>query len=200
MQSFVEWANELDRVDVLLENAGLATEEFRLAEEDESTIKVNVLSTFLLGILMLPKLRQTAANYRVSPSLTIVSSLVHHWINLDEIENVPSGKLFDYLSDPRRVRMGQRYNVSKLLEVFSVRQMAKLHPIGQEGTAQCHSVIINCVNPGSCRSEITREAGLAMNLAKLALARSTEMGSRTLVHAASAGPETYVEPHKALSA
>ncbi|KZP04779.1 NAD(P)-binding protein [Athelia psychrophila] len=49
---------ELPRLDVLLvENAGIATPNFRLAEGCERTITVNVISTFLLFFLCLPKSR-----------------------------------------------------------------------------------------------------------------------------------------------
>lgn len=44
-------------------NAGKVTQEFYLVEGNESTIAVNVVNTFLLALLMLPKLRQAAEEY-----------------------------------------------------------------------------------------------------------------------------------------
>lgn len=67
---------ELDRVDVVCENAGIATGTFRLTERDESTITTNVVSTFLLAFLLLPKLKETARRFNTSPTITITSSEV----------------------------------------------------------------------------------------------------------------------------
>lgn len=67
---------ELDRVDIVCENAGIATGTFRLAERDESTITVNVVSTFLLALLLLPKLKETAKNFNTLPTLTFTCSEV----------------------------------------------------------------------------------------------------------------------------
>ncbi len=44
---------------------------------NESTITVNVVSTFLLALLILPKLQETAKLQGTTPNLTIVSSEVH---------------------------------------------------------------------------------------------------------------------------
>lgn len=46
-------------------------------EGNESTITVNVVSTFLLALLILPKLQETAQQFNITPNLTIVSSEVH---------------------------------------------------------------------------------------------------------------------------
>lgn len=37
----------------------------------------NVVSTFLLALLMLPKLRESGRNFNMTPTLTIVSSEMH---------------------------------------------------------------------------------------------------------------------------
>lgn len=50
---------------------------------------------------------------------------------------------------------------------------------------------MNLINPGLCHSELARDAGYGLAIMKFFLARSTEAGSRTLVHAALAGPETH---------
>ena len=53
-------------------------------------------------------------------------------------------------------------------------------------------VIMNLVNPGLCHSALTRESPWALEILKFFLARSTEVGSRTLVHA---GTEAGAESH-----
>ena len=52
-------------------------------------------------------------------------------------------------------------------------------------------VVINMVNPGLCESSFNRENDKMFALAKSLLARTTEVGSRTLVAGAAAGPESH---------
>ena len=82
--------------------------------------------------------------------------------------------------------MGDRYHVSKMLEVLSCREIAREHPVSQT------NVTLNFVNPGWCHSELMREVkNPVINLVKKLVCRTTEVGSRTLVHAGVAGPETH---------
>ncbi|KAF7505166.1 hypothetical protein GJ744_001232 [Endocarpon pusillum] len=195
VKAFAQRAMRLPRLDVLLENAGIAGPPYRLAEDNESTITVNVVSTFLLGLLLLPKLRETGQRYNNTPRLphlVIVSSGVHYFTKLPE-QSAPEGKILATLNDKATANMGDRYNVSKLLEVLFTRELAARSPLpSQAGNARGKGgVIINYLNPGLCHSELARNAGLGLKFMKFLLARSTEVGSRTLVHAASAGEETH---------
>lgn len=105
VKDFAKRANEeLDRLDVVLENAGIEKQEFELGEGgEEATIQTNVVSTALLGILLLPKLRETAETYGVTPHLTIVSSSLSFGA-LGQLEELmqSEGSIFDKLSDGRR--------------------------------------------------------------------------------------------------
>lgn len=188
-QSVLDFAakvtKELSRVDVALLNAGVARGVWELAEGEESTITVNVNSTFLLAFSLLPKLKETAAKFNTRPNLTIVASEVHHWAAFEE-RKAPEGKIFETLSSNEKSgAINDRYMTSKLLEVLAIRAMAE-----QKSASQL-PVTINCVNPGLCHSELSREAGWGLYFMKLLLARSTELGSRNLVHAASMGPESH---------
>ena len=51
-------------------------------------------------------------------------------------------------------------------------------------------IVVNAVTPGLCHSELGREQGAFFAWLKFFLARSTEAGSRALVHAAQGGKET----------
>ncbi|KAK3065691.1 hypothetical protein LTR53_018139 [Teratosphaeriaceae sp. CCFEE 6253] len=77
VKQFAKRVEGLRRVDVLLENAGINTQKFLEVGGNESTITVNVVSTFLLALLLLPKLQETAKIHATTPNLTIVSSEVH---------------------------------------------------------------------------------------------------------------------------
>ena len=51
---------------------------------------------------------------------------------------------------------------------------------------------MNFLNPGFCHSELARDVDAFMiTVMKFLLARTTEVGSRTLVAAAAAGPESH---------
>lgn len=66
----------LERIDGLIENAGVALLNREEAEGQEMTITVNVLSTLLLAVLMMPKLEETAKKFNLLPHLVIVGSEV----------------------------------------------------------------------------------------------------------------------------
>ena len=136
---------ELSRVDVLLENAGIATRTYSTAEDNERTITVNVISTFLLAFLLLPKLKETAQKFNTRPVLTIVTSGVHAWTNLPE-KSAADGQIFKTLNGEATADMSSRYPVSKLLEVLVVREMAEKAP------SKTFPVTIDCVCPGLCHS------------------------------------------------
>ena len=138
---------ELPRVDIMIENAGITTLTFRRAEDGESTIITNVVSTFLLASLVLPKLRETAQKLNIRPTLTIVASETHAWARFSE-RNAPEGKLFEVLSDEVTWEKNRRdrYLVSKLLEILAVQRIGELYP------GDSYPLTINCVNPGFCHS------------------------------------------------
>ncbi|KAL9599165.1 MAG: hypothetical protein Q9219_004032 [cf. Caloplaca sp. 3 TL-2023] len=183
VKEFAKRINGLPRLDIMLENAAIATETYRMAEEDEATITVNVVSTFLLALLVLPKLQETSTRYNVTPCLTVVSSDVHTWTTLPEKKNPD---IFKTLSDEKTVDMKNRYPVSKLLEVLYCRELATRMTQGTKP-----AVTLNFVNPGLCHSELAREAGLGLAILKFFFARTTEVGSRNYLWATQAGPESH---------
>ena len=76
-----------------------------------------------------------------------------------------------------------RYRVSKLLLLYAVRGIAAKSPLTPKS-----NVIINYLTPGACSTDIFRDdVGWLQKVLISALvaivARSTEAGSRTLVHA-----------------
>lgn len=175
-----------------------------LTRSNASVVTVNVVSTFLLALLILPKLQETAQKFNITPTLTIVSSEVHFVTAFPERKG---SSVFSTLNDEKVARMSDRYNVSKMLEVLACREIVREHPVSQMKVAlnfvsTCsrsfdfqiyaianHSIIID---PGFCHSELMREMSNPMiRIFKKILCRTTEAGSRTLVHAGVAGPETH---------
>jgi NAD(P)-dependent dehydrogenase (short-subunit alcohol dehydrogenase family) len=92
----------LGRLDIMIANAGILTQVAKSAEGDEETIKVNVLGTFLLNFLMLPKLRETAERYNTTVVMTITGSWMHWTTDFPErnAENI-----FETLADIAHARM-----------------------------------------------------------------------------------------------
>ncbi|KAL9030757.1 MAG: hypothetical protein Q9196_001135 [Gyalolechia fulgens] len=183
VKEFAQRVNGLPRLDIMLENAGVATYKFRRAEDSETTIVVNVISTFLLALMVLPKLRETSTEFHTTPCLTIVSSEVHYWSKLPERRHP---NIFQALSDEKTADMKNRYPASKLLEVFYGRELATR--MKQTGKAD---VTLNIVTPGLCYSELTREGSLMVAILKFLMGRSTEEGSRNMIWATLAGPKSH---------
>ena len=176
---------ELTRLDVLLENAGISTSKWTLAENQESTITTNVISTFLLALLLLPKLKESAQEFGIKPHLVIVSSEVHYFSGLPHRKE-KYGPIFETLAKKSQFKAGDSYFTSKLLVVLIIRQIV------EEEAKFGYPVIINNINPGLCRTGLARDAGWAQYIAFTVFhARSTELGSRTLVDAASFGSESH---------
>ncbi|KAI8825937.1 uncharacterized protein EV422DRAFT_514721 [Fimicolochytrium jonesii] len=189
VKAFARRVEKLPRLDAIIENAGISTFDFKIAEQDESTITTNVVSTFLLALLVLPKLRESAEKFGILPHLVIVSSEVHFMTSFPE---KAADNIFEKLNDEKTARMWDRYNVSKLIEVFIVRELVNV--IANKPADYKPNVVINFLNPGLCHSELVKVGGITgmgVTLLKAALARSTEYGSRTLVHAAHAGLESH---------
>ena len=105
VKQFVQRAQGLQRLDAVVENAGVAGYKFAMAADNERMITVNVISTFLLGLLILPKLRDTAVKFNVQPHLTIVSSEVHTFAKFKERKNLD---LLKTLNDEHAANMGDR--------------------------------------------------------------------------------------------
>lgn len=81
VKEFCRRAQELERVDVVVLNAGVAVPEFVAADGGfETQIAVNVISTFLIPLMLLPKMRDTAGRYNVLPHIVCVSSDGHHFV------------------------------------------------------------------------------------------------------------------------
>lgn len=81
-----------------------------------------------------------------------------------------------------------RYNTSKLLEVFIVRQLAS-------EMAPSDPVIMNALTPGLCRSSLFRHSGgflrAVLEVGVRIIGRTSEVGSRSLMSAAAGGRETH---------
>ena len=105
-KEFAAKAATLDRLDAVVLNAGITTEKFDIFEDNESQVTVNVVSTVLLTLLLLPTLRASAErNEGTTPIITIVGSGVHAYTKFPE-QKAPS--IFAACNDPKKARMSDR--------------------------------------------------------------------------------------------
>ncbi|KAF3761944.1 NAD(P)-binding protein [Cryphonectria parasitica EP155] len=176
---------ELDRLDVVVGNAGIAIGTYVEADGGfESTIAINVVSTFLMVLLLLPLMRRTAVRFNVETKVVIVSSDSHMFARFREREELKGLEAFKGKENMNE----DRYNTSKLLSIWIVREMAAR-------MAPNDPVVLNCINPGFCRTELFRHNTFPLNYIVRCtlrlLGRTAEMGSRTVMAAAAAGRESH---------
>ncbi|KAL7949229.1 hypothetical protein V8C42DRAFT_350932 [Trichoderma barbatum] len=180
VQALASRAPCLDRIDVLCENAAMVAYTYSCAEGHEQTITVNVIRTFFLGLLLLPKLHSTAGDFKTTAHLTIVSSDVHAYARFLEFKE-PA--IFETPDESYVHGMSDCYRTSKLLVILVFRRIAP--KIAGSG------VILNPLGPGLCHSELFRSAGSLAAALKFVFARTAEVGSRTLGAAAVVGQESH---------
>jgi len=106
IRSFAERVKTLDRLDAVVQNAGILTTKFSLAEGQESTVTVNVIGTVLLALSVLPKLQESAAKYKLQGRMTFVGSDLIYIAKFKEKD--ASGTLFDALKVKEGVDMDDR--------------------------------------------------------------------------------------------
>jgi retinol dehydrogenase-12 len=169
---------ELGVVDILIENAGLSANDYvKTVDGWETCLQVNVISTFLLAIILLPVLAKSN-----KPKLVIVSSFVHYWSKFDRINLKKEDHFFNALNNGTKFNSDERYLESKLLDVFLTRALAEHLPLS------CQNLSISSPDPGFCYSDFDRNFGILKktftSIFKFFFARQTEQGARTFIDAA----------------
>ncbi|KAK0437398.1 hypothetical protein EV421DRAFT_1029538 [Armillaria borealis] len=174
---------ELDRLDILIENAGVATWEYEQVEGWEKTIHTNNLGPGLLAIRMIPKMFETARKHSVNPRLVVVASDGHYWTTIEK-DVIASPSILAKLSDKEyctKEVMHRRYHDSKLFNVLFARAL-------QHHVPSSPAITVNSLCPGFCFSDLGSggppEEAQRIKKMRDELAFPTEVGSRQLVYAA----------------
>lgn len=107
IKKFSDWANGLERLDAVISNAGMLTQQWAVVNGMEAHMAVNVVHATLLGLLLLPKLRASAKKYSARGRIAFVSSDAHFVAQVNEA-NSP-GSLFDALNNKDIAVMEDRY-------------------------------------------------------------------------------------------
>ncbi|KAL4796968.1 hypothetical protein BDV19DRAFT_68101 [Aspergillus venezuelensis] len=192
-QSVKEFAKRVDglkHLDVALLNAGIWNREFNTSPEGwEETLQVNTLSTSLLALLLLPKLRACSSDEKQT-HLTVVSSQQFVRVQAKTLET--DGPLLEHFNDAQRFSGPKQYGASKLLLEYVLKTVAGCLR-NDDGTIP---VIVNTVSPGLCVSSLGRQYTrfyhrvVVWIMYKL-FARTAEQGSRSLVSASYQGIESH---------
>ena len=107
VKEFADRVKTLDRLDALIQNAGILTTKFSLAESQESTITVNVIGAVLLVLSLYPKMQESAAKYNLQGRISFVGSDLCYVAKFKEKD--ASGKLFDALAVKEGADMEDRF-------------------------------------------------------------------------------------------
>src|SRR5262249_47472085 len=163
--------DRFDRLDVLVDNAGLIHRRRTETEEGfETTFGVNHLGHFLLTDLLLDRLRASAP-----ARVVVVASDAH--------KGARHGLDFDDLQSTGRYRWGNAYSKSKLANIYFARELARR----LDGSG----VTANSLHPGFVRSDFGRGGdlgpvyGFGIRYIAGPFAISPEKGARTTIHLAS---------------
>ena len=154
--------DELPRLDIALLNAGVVQPNYRKSPEGyEETLQVNVLSTVLLGILLLPILKEsTAARSKEDQDapqashICFVSPGNYEFANISlSVRNEPN--LLQYYSQSDHFAgVEPQYNISRLSLMYAVNELAARSDVRRESCAG--NVIIHSINPGATATSLTR--------------------------------------------
>ncbi|RFU77323.1 short-chain dehydrogenase [Trichoderma arundinaceum] len=190
VKAFAKKIESVDRIDALVLNAGASIPSWQIKEGSEGHVTVNFISNFLLVFAALPQLQAAAKKHDIKPRLVIVGSMGGFFVE-ESTKKFPKTGILDDLNDKAKWQsdFANRYVLTKLLEHQAMRELVPLVPVSE------HGVIVNIVDPGLCKTGLTKELSIATRLkawlAKALLGRTPEMGSRTLIHGIAAGEESH---------
>ncbi|KAK3306392.1 short-chain dehydrogenase/reductase [Chaetomium strumarium] len=194
------------RLDVALLNAGLANPSFQQSAAGwEMALQVNVLSTALMAVLLLPLLRATAAAETgtpppTPPHLTFVNSFGHMLAEREWLG--PSGSLLELANNREGWDPRKSYATVKLQGMAVMQAVARAtttttttSSAEQQQQQQQPEVIVNAVCPSQCKTDLGRQYGLMSKILmapyQALFARTAEQGARSLVSATALGPESH---------
>lgn len=167
-------------------NAGVAPPSHKLSKEGwEMSIQVNVISTAYLAILLLPKLRESGRAIGEPVHLEFVASAGHGDVAVESVRD--SKSILNKLNDPANFKFTAQYQITKLLEMWVMKQVAE--------KTSAKEVIVNGCCPGLCKSSIGRDFNIVLRgldaIFKGIFAQTAEAGSRVLVSGVTTGLDSH---------
>ncbi|KAK9769965.1 putative Short-chain dehydrogenase [Seiridium cardinale] len=142
------------------------------ADGYESALQVNVLSPGILGLLLLPKLRETAASLPGSESvhMSFVNGVAHQEVKVADL--APDQSLIQRANDQEKLDFQKQYFLVKLVEWFMTKGVAEW-----VAPAEKSRIVVNANCPGLCKTNMLHELPLAASLAMPSPGRMTHIHS-----------------------
>lgn len=185
------------RIDIAILNAGMSAPSHKLGPEGyEMSLQVNVISTALLAILLLPQLMESAKRSGEPSHLEFTGSVGHHFVKADTLNFDDDTRILDKVNDAAFFGVERQYSVTKLLLMYVMDGL--VNAISSSPKHNDYSdVIITTTCPSLCRTNLGRDfptlLKIPVGLIHRVIARSAEEGSRSLVSGAILGKEANGE-------
>ncbi|KEF58684.1 uncharacterized protein A1O9_06610 [Exophiala aquamarina CBS 119918] len=182
------------RIDVAVLNAGVAVPAYNLSPNGyEMTLQVNVLSTALLAILLLPLLHEASQESGGPSHIEFVGSDGHSMVKPNTFISSNKSGILDLVNSEAFFNFQTHYQVTKLLLMYTMEGIVRSYSTKFSSP----NVIITTVCPGMCRTNIGRDFSAPMKVIngifQHLFARSAEQGSRTIVSGATLGADSQGE-------
>lgn len=200
LKSFADRASkELEHLDIVVLNAGVLMASYQQSSYGwEKTLQVNSLSTTLLGLLLMPKLKASKTP-DFTPKLELVSSTIFlsaTKLKSDGGKDPHAGPLAVYNRHDEKQSSVEfsmsQYQASKLFLEYAHKGLADLAMSNKAGEP---NVIVVSVCPGATKSDIARDhTSMFMRSALWLMSlmqRSSEQGSRTYISGVAFGKEAH---------
>ncbi|KAF1942021.1 hypothetical protein EJ02DRAFT_376662 [Clathrospora elynae] len=149
VKAFAQRANELEHLDMAVLNAGTRRIPFVQSKYGwEEDLQVNTLSTTLLAILLLPKLKESKQHTGKTAILEFVNSGLHqNAVVAPEVREEPS--ILDYYNQQEKFKEGSQYKFSKVFLMYATQKLAdKISSV---------DVVITSVCPGWVQTDLGRD-------------------------------------------
>jgi len=177
--AFAERAKSLERLDIAILNVGIMNITYKrvASTSHEESLQVNLLSTALLTVLLLPIFKAQKSS---EPGRIVwVQSDITSWTKFKEKNSIP---LLPALDKPENFNFPDRYGTSKVLGQLFVTKLTKLIPssvaiIIMPSPGLCYGTNLGAVSKKTIGESIS-------NVIKRILGRSSSVGARVIVDAA----------------
>lgn len=147
--AFAELAHELEHVDIAIMNAGTRRSSYQVGQQGwEEDLQVNTLSTVLLGLLLLPKLKQSKHYTGKTAVLEFVNSGLHQSAVVP-LEVRQQASILEHYNQRENFKEGNQYKFSKVFLMYAANKLA--------AETSSADVIITSICPGVVRSDLGRD-------------------------------------------
>jgi NAD(P)-dependent dehydrogenase (short-subunit alcohol dehydrogenase family) len=188
IQSFTARAHQLDHLDIAILNAGVRRATYNLSrycwEED---LQVNLISTILLGLLLIPKLKDSKRITGNIPVLEFVNSGFHQTFHIPKEKRNAANMLKEYNAQEAFTASTQ-YAISKLFLMFATNKLAAIN--------SSHDILITSMCPGAVATELSRDYNsiplkIAVFIFVNVFTRRADVGARSIVSGVLQGEKAH---------